>query len=137
MTPQAYPANAFAVKLNDRGVKARVKLPCNMSSNRLGEETKHLNVSSDKECRQLGVIASNSCGYSSVGRASDFQSECRRFEPDCPLQSKQRVAPVPTSEIVTSRERPAQDFSRPLSLIGCTNVYVLRQVDRCQGNLGN
>lgn len=59
MTPQAYPANAFAVKLNDRGVKARVKLPCNMSSNRLGEETKHLNVSSDKECRQLGVTASN------------------------------------------------------------------------------
>ena len=36
MTPQANPANAFAVKLNDRGVKARVKLPCNMSSNRLG-----------------------------------------------------------------------------------------------------
>lgn len=66
MTPQAYPANAFAVKLNDRGVKARVKLPCNMSSNRLGEETKHLNVSSDKECRQLGVAASNSCGYSSA-----------------------------------------------------------------------
>ena len=109
MTPQAYPANAFAVKLNDRGVKARVKLPCNMSSNRLGEETKHLNVSSDKECRQLGVIASNSCGYSSVGRASDFQSECRRFEPDCPLQS------------------------RPLSLIVRADVYVLRQVDRCQG----
>ena len=26
------------------------------------------------------------CGYSSVGRASAFQAECRRFEPDCPLQ---------------------------------------------------
>ena len=28
-------------------------------------------------------------GYSSVGRASDFQSECRQFEPDCPLQLTQ------------------------------------------------
>ena len=30
-------------------------------------------------------------GYSSVGRASDFQSECRRFEPDYPLHFFERT----------------------------------------------
>ena len=35
---------------------------------------------------RISTPVPNKCGYSSVGRASDFQSECRQFEPDCPLQ---------------------------------------------------
>ncbi len=43
----------------------------------------------EKGHKNIGIIDSHesgdSCGSSSVGRASAFQAECRRFEPGLPL----------------------------------------------------